>query len=53
MTDRNEVMVKVVYPEVAEKVKKVREEVCKSKNRKCAVSEEGAERGRGEERARI
>ena len=32
--DRNEVMVKVVYPEVAEKVKKVREEVCKSKNRK-------------------
>ena len=30
----NEVMVKVVYPEVAEKVKKVREEVCKSKNRK-------------------
>ena len=32
--DRNEVMVKVVYPEAAEKVKKVREEVCKSKNRK-------------------
>ena len=32
--DRNEVMVKVVYPEVVEKVKKVREEVCKSKNRK-------------------
>ena len=32
--DRNEVMVKVVYLEVAEKVKKVREEVCKSKNRK-------------------
>ena len=32
--DRNEVMVKVMYPEVAEKVKKVREEVCKSKNRK-------------------
>ena len=29
--DRNEVMVKVVYLEVAEKV---REEVCKSKNRK-------------------
>ena len=32
--DRNEVMVKVVYLEVVEKVKKVREEVCKSKNRK-------------------
>ena len=32
--DRNEVMVKVVYPEVVERVKKVREEVCKSKNRK-------------------
>ena len=32
--DRNEVMVKVVYPEVVEKVKKVREEVCKSKNRR-------------------